>query len=1116
MPAARERPRWLNADPDWYRDAVIYELHVRAFMDSDADGAGDFRGLTQKLDYLRDLGVTTLWLLPFYPSPLRDDGYDIADYRRIHPSFGTMRDFRTFLRAARERGLHVIVELVVNHTSDEHAWFQRARRAKAGSVHRDFYVWSDTADRYDEARIIFQDFEPSNWTWDPVAQAHFWHRFYSHQPDLNYDNPHVRDAIIRVMDYWLDMGVSGLRLDAVPYLIERDGTNCENLPETHDVLRQLRHHMDDRFPGRMLLAEANQWPEDAAAYFGDGDECHMAFHFPIMPRLFMALRMEDYTPVVDMLEQTPQIPDGCQWGMFLRNHDELTLEMVTDEERDYMYRMYAHDRHMRINVGIRRRLAPLLGNDRRRIELLNGLLFSLPGTPVIYYGDEIGMGDNFFLGDRNGVRTPMQWSGDRNAGFSRSNPQSLYLPVVIDPEYHYEAINVETQLGNPDSLLWWMRRLIAVRKRHKAFSRGVVEILRPENHHVLAFVTRHEDEDILVVANLSRFPQQVSLDLPQFQNRQPIELFGGMPFPAIGGESYSLTLSGHTFFWFQLKPARIEAQAVVPAEPALFDAAPRRWENLFRGDVPETLVDLLVKYVQRQRWFGSKARSIQNAGIIDAVPVPVDDSWVHVVFLRLEYSEGEPETYQIPLASARADHLPPLLDARPEAIVCRVRTSAGDGSSEELLYDALCWPEFGRVLLDAVRRHRRFGSQRGVLTCTPTRNFRGLSEGMSTDAEPELLSVEQSNTSLRFGDRFILKVYRKVEEGMNPDLELGRRLIGRGQFPNTAPVAGALEYQNSRRGDPTTVGILHGHVQNVGDAWAYTRNSLSLYYERLMAERTECPPVPDLSLLQLRAEEPPPEVTDSVGPYLVSAQLLGQRTAELHLALARGDEDAAFRPERFTLLYQRSLSQAIRNDLTRTFQLLRRRLGSLPDDVRADAGWLLGQQADILSRISRLNRRRFSALRIRTHGDYHLGQVLYTGQDFVIIDFEGEPARALSERRIKRSPIRDVAGMLRSFDYASSSVLTERIATFVHPEETASLEPWGALWQAWASAAFLKGYLETDGAERLVPDNDEDLQTLLDAFLLDKALYEVSYELNSRPDWVRIPLHGIIRLLGRE
>src|SRR5438067_3075013 len=570
--------------PLWFKDAVIYQLHVRAFHDSDAGGIGDFRGLTEKLDYLQDLGVTALWLQPFYPSPLRDDGYDIADYTAVHPSYGTMAHFRRLLNEAHRRGIRVVTELVLNHTSDEHAWFQRARRSPPGSRWRDFYVWSDSPDRYDEARIIFRDFETSNWAWDRQAGAYYWHRFYSHQPDLNFDNPRVREAMLRVVDFWFEAGVDGLRLDAVPYLYERDGTTCENLPETHQFLKELRAHVDSRFDARMLLAEANQWPEDAITYFGNGDECHMAFHFPVMPRLFMAVHQEDRFPVVDILQQTPPVPDTCQWAVFLRNHDELTLEMVSDEERDSMYRFYARDRQARINLGIRRRLAPLLGNDRRKIELLNALLLSLPGTPVLYYGDELGMGDNIYLGDRNGVRTPMQWSADRNAGFSRANPQQLYLPVNIDPEYHYEALNVEAQHNNPNSLFWWTKRMIAVRKRHLVFGRGTVEFLYPENPKVLAFVRRMGDERVLVLANLSRHPQYVELGLGDYEGRVPVELLGGTRFPPIGRLPYFLTLAPYGFVWLSLEGdrdrdaatgARTDGHAVI--------AVPSGWDDVYRG-----------------------------------------------------------------------------------------------------------------------------------------------------------------------------------------------------------------------------------------------------------------------------------------------------------------------------------------------------------------------------------------------------------------------------------------------------------------------------------------------------------------------------------------------------
>jgi len=593
---AIEKNITLEDDPLWYRDAIIYQMHVKTFFDSDDDGMGDFKGLTQKLDYLQNLGVTVIWLLPFYPSPLKDDGYDISDYTNIHPSYGTLRNFKSFLREAHRRGLRVITELVINHTSDQHPWFQQARRAKPGSSRRDFYVWSDTTEKYKEARIIFQDFESSNWSWDPVAGAYFWHRFYSHQPDLNYDNPQVHKAVFRALDFWLGMGVDGLRLDAVPYLYQREGTNCENLPETHAFLRKLRAHVDGTYKNRMLLGEANQWPEDVVAYFGNSNECHMNFHFPLMPRLFMALRMEDRFPIVDILEQTPAIGDDCQWAVFLRNHDELTLEMVTDEERDYMYRVYAHDPQMRLNLGIRRRLSPLLGNHRKRIELMNALLFSVLGTPIIYYGDEIGMGDNIFLGDRNGVRTPMQWSADRNAGFSKANPHRLYLPVIIDPEYHFEVINVEAEENNRHSLLWWMKRLIGLRKRFKAFSRGDLEFLHPDNAKILAFTRSYQDECILVVCNLSRYVQYVELDLSAYREAVPIELFGRTEFPVVGEGPYFLSMGPHSFYWFIMHrqaAIEIETDSAGGQEQLPLLEVRGSWGQIFRGKAANRLETLL-------------------------------------------------------------------------------------------------------------------------------------------------------------------------------------------------------------------------------------------------------------------------------------------------------------------------------------------------------------------------------------------------------------------------------------------------------------------------------------------------------------------------------------------
>ncbi|MBN9522236.1 maltose alpha-D-glucosyltransferase, partial [bacterium] len=775
-----------DTDPLWYKDAVIYQLHVRAFHDSVGTGFGDFQGLTRKLDYLEDLGVTTLWLLPFYPSPLRDDGYDIADYTDVNPQYGRLDDFKTFLNEAHRRGLKVVTELVINHTSDQHPWFQRARLAPKGSPERDFYVWSDTQAKYRGVRIIFPDYERSNWTWDPVAGQYYWHRFFHHQPDLNFDNPAVWDALFPVLDFWLEMGVDGMRLDAIPYLYEREGTNCENLPEGHVFLKALRKRMDEKFPGRMFLAEANQWPEDVLPYFGDGDECHMAFHFPVMPRLYMALHQEDRFPIIDILEQTPPIPDNCQWCTFLRNHDELTLEMVTDEERDYMYRAYAEDRTARINLGIRRRLAPLMKNDRRRIELMNALLFSLPGTPVLYYGDEIGMGDNIYLGDRHGVRTPMQWSGDRNAGFSRANPQKLYLPVVIDPEYHYEAINVEAQQNNPSSLLWWTKRLIALRKRFQAFGRGTIRFLRPANPKVLAFVREYRDERLLVVANLSRFVQFAELDLREFQGVVPEEVFGRTAFPQIGELPYLLTLGPHGFFWFSLPPA--EPYVITDTRPdALLDlpALPGEIPLPERFD-PSGLDDLeaiLPEYLTRRRLAGKPV--VTAVHVRAAVPVGRD---VPVWFLLLaaEYREGVPELLSLSLAFVPDAAVPDLVAPVADVGLARVT-----GPEPGALVDALAVPACARGVLRAVLGRRVRPIQDGELVFAPTDPPLAEAELDAADALP--ISVRKTGRhtlTTVYGDQYVLKSYRRVDDGVAPAVEVGRVLAGRPGYTAFAPVVG--------------------------------------------------------------------------------------------------------------------------------------------------------------------------------------------------------------------------------------------------------------------------------------------------------------------------------------
>ncbi len=1083
-------------DDLWYKDGIIYQTHVRAFYDSNGDGIGDFQGLARKLDYLQDLGVNILWLLPFYPSPLRDDGYDIADYTAVNPSYGTLADFKAFLKEAHRRGIRVVTELVINHTSDQHEWFQKSRRAKPGSPWRDFYVWSDTPEKYKDARIIFKDFETSNWAWDPVAKSYYWHRFFSHQPDLNFENPAVHDALIKALDFWMDLGVDAFRLDAIPYLFEREGTTCENLPETHDYLKRIRKHMDENHPGRMLLAEANQWPEDSLPYFGDGDECHMAFHFPVMPRMYMALAMEDRFPIIDIMEQTPPIPENCQWAMFLRNHDELTLEMVTDEDRDYMWRTYAKDVQARINLGIRRRLAPLLGNHRGRIHLMNGLLFSFPGTPIIYYGDEIGMGDNIYLGDRNGVRTPMQWSADRNAGFSRANPQQLFLPTIIDPEYHYEQVNVEAQQGNQYSLLWWMKRLIAMRKRFKALGRGTMEFLHSENRKILAYVRRHEDETLLIVANLSRLVQCFELDLTQFRGMVPVELSGGTKFPVIGERPYFLNLGPFAFYWFELK--REVAPEITTQDAPLIGA--RTWDEIFATRQRDALDRALAAYLPTRRWFGSKARSISSISVRDAIELPNDH---RLAILDVEFHEGEAQSYLLPLGIANVRREQD--QARKVPVIARLREGA-------VLYEPVQEEAFANALLDTVGRKKQLKGVSGTVAGVATRAFKDL-RGDEKELETHVLGVEQSNTAIIYGQNLFLKLFRRLEPGINTDIEITRFLNEETTFRHTPRVAGTLEYRDERTGTPTTVGIMQGFTPNSGDAWAYTLDSIGRYYDKLLSDPNaveriaKAMPQDDVFAL---AQKPLPDIArETIGSYLADAELLGQRTAQMHLALASRDDIKAFAPEPFTPHYQRSIYQYMRTQLVQTMQLIRKRAKDNPEFAE-----LLSREEELHQQIRQVLNGKIDAQRIRVHGDYHLGQVLYTGNDFIIIDFEGEPARPLSERRLKRSGLRDVAGMLRSFHYAPYAVMFGTApGSYVRNEDIGRLETGARFWHQWVSAAFLRAYLAESGKTPHLPSSRENLEVLLKSYLIEKALYEVVYEMNNRPDWVKIPLRGVLDLL---
>ena len=1116
----------LTGDLLWYRNAVIYQMHVRSFNDSNGDGIGDFNGAIEKLDYLEELGVTAVWLLPFYPSPLKDDGYDIADYTGVNPSYGNIEDVHRFIAEAHGRGLKVITELVINHTSDQHDWFQKARHAPKGSPERDFYVWSDSPEKYAGVRIIFKDFEPSNWTFDRVAGQYYWHRFFHHQPDLNFDNPAVHDAVLEVCDFWMLAGVDGVRLDAVPYLYEREGTSCENLPETHEFLKKLRRHVDEKWPGRMLLAEANQWPEDAIAYFGQGagDECHMNFHFPLMPRLFMSLRMEDRFPIIDILEQTPPIPPTAQWAMFLRNHDELTLEMVTDEERDYMWRVYASDPVARINMGIRRRLAPLLDNSRRKIELMNALLFSMPGTPVLYYGDEIGMGDNIFLGDRNGVRTPMQWSADRNGGFSRANPQRLFLPLIIDPEYHYESINAESQNGNPSSLLWWMRRLIALRKRTPVLGTGEIKFLNPSNAKVLAFLRTGPDQQVVVIANLSRFAQPVELDLSEYVGATPIEMFGNVRFQTVPKDGkVVLALGPHSFYWLTLEPTGATTSASGPVKDVVVRAS---GQELLRGQgFARAMESQLPSLLPTRRWFVSKARNIRGVRITAQVPVesssmstPTSAATVQriLMLIAVEFSDGEPETYALPLTGIPANEWKEAEVG--EAGVLFVAVDADGG--RWMIQDGMNDPEFVRVLLDTAINARRFGS-RG--TRVAGRRIVGSSGKAIPDLNvlsPKMSDREQSNTNVAFGDQLIFKLFRRVGDGANPELEIGEQLTSKAGFANTAPLVAAIEVTD--HGSIKTLAVVLEYVPNEGDAWTAFLEHGQRFYERLDSTPVEtfdklC--VPGDAGCSPAEAMPPKDVVALIAEPLELARLLGQRTAEMHAALATDVGNPAFTPEPYSPVYQRGLLQSMRNTTRSAMSALNLQLSSLQGETADAARLFLANEGKVQAMFRKLASRPMIASRIRIHGDYHLGQVLWTGKDFVIIDFEGEPLRSIGERRLKRSPLRDVAGMVRSFDYAAWSALT-RHWELLPPEGKAAIrerdQRGAVLWGAWLSREFVRTYVETLRRLRpeLIPANDVDLDLLLRSWVLEKALYEVRYELNSRPEWVGIPLRAVNALVA--
>jgi maltose alpha-D-glucosyltransferase / alpha-amylase len=1219
-------------DPLWYKDAVIYEIHVRAFADSNNDGIGDFQGLMSKLDYLQELGVTCLWLLPFFPSPLRDDGYDIANYVDVNPSYGTLSDFKQFLDAAHQRNMQVMIELVINHTSDQHPWFKAARLAPPGSPQRETYVWSETDQKFKDARIIFTDTEKSNWTWDETAKAYYWHRFFSHQPDLNWESPLVMEEVLKAMRFWLDMGADGIRLDAIPYLVERDGTNCENLPETHAIIKQLRAEIDKGYANRLILAEANQWPADVRPYFGEGDECHMAFHFPLMPRIYMALRQEDRLPITDIMAQTPPIPDSCQWGLFLRNHDELTLEMVTADERDYMYFAYSADPRMRINVGIRRRLAPLVDNNRRRIELLNSLLLSFPGTPILYYGDEIGMGDNIYLGDRNGVRTPMQWTSDRNAGFSRCDPARLYFPVIMDPIYGYQVINVEAQQADQSSLLQWTRNMIALRKLFQVFGRGSLSFLNPTNRKVLAYLRDLQLDDgthqtVLCVANLSRFAQPVSLDLSAYVGMEPVEMLGYVPFPTITAAPYQLTLAPYSFIWLELQPATVDARPLpepqmVPVEDAhgteipSVDLVTAGWSGLLAANGLGQIEAALPAWLPRQRWFGAKSRKIQSVRVLSWANLSRNGKKAsrlepHLIppaifVVEISYFEGAADVYQIPLAISMDTLADEVTTTRPDSVVTTLASATGIA----ILHDATVREDFRQIELELIEQSglvpltqvvasgpeqavQIAGDQiaetdglststridgPGAGTVTPpaplpldvqpgeaaspasaepgsvsannvqttqprespaadaVRTAGGILAARASSAlreqkipktsQSRVGSAEQSNTSIIYGDKVILKLFRRLQAGENPDVEIGRFLTEVAHFERIAPFLGEMSMTSST-GEKTTVAMLQGLVGNEGDGWAWFLQDLSGFYQSV-SNRGSAPDIAAPTFAS--ATKSREDFRNLAGDAMDGAALLGRRTAELHLALSSSTNEPAFAPVQTSREDLEADARQVEVQIRSALDALKSKFASLDDATSDSAGLLLSQRMNLIERSRGIAQIAAAGKRIRIHGDYHLGQTLRvranpdggngSGGDFVLLDFEGEPARSLAERRRKQSPLKDVAGMLRSFSYAAFAGLKKHLEQ--HPDSTEPakadrLNGWAKAWQNAAAGEFLRAYRETIGAKHGAAKQDllpgtEETQKLLDAYLLEKALYELLYELNNRPAWLHIPIAGILSL----
>ena len=1096
-----------KANKPWYKDSIFYALPVHSYFDSNGNGVGDFQGLLQKLDYLEDLGVNCISLLPFYQSPLRDDGYDVSDFQSVHPDYGTLDDFKALLEEAHRRGMRIVIDLIMNHTSTEHEWFRRARTAPAGSPERDYYIWSDTQEKFQEAEVIFSDYETSNWEWDNVAKAYYWHRFYSHQADLNYNNPRVREELRKVIDFWYGLRVDGIRLTSIMFLFRQEGTNCENLPEVHLYLKELRKYVEGKYPGQVLIAETNLWPEEAAQYFGEGDECHMNYHFPLMPRLYMALQTEDRYPILDILEQTPPIPENCQWALFLRNHDDLMLSMVTEEERDYLYKVMAQDHGAKINEGIRRRLAPLLDNDRRKIELLNSLLFSLPGSPVLYYGDEIGMGDNIYLGDRNGIRTPMQWNSDRNAGFSTANPQKLFLPVIHDPLYRFEAVNVELQNRNTASLLWWMKNIISMRKRLKAFSHGKIEFLEPANSKVLAFLRASEGESILVLANLSKHSQAVELDLSRFEGARPVEIFSQNKFFEVGEAPYHFTLGPYGYYWFLMEQQ--EESVDLPKERAIADLdADVEWAGFFDSYTAKRQFEkkILPTYLRSCRWFGGKSRNIVSIDIEHFPCIMVNEVSAYFLNINIRYADGLPETYFLPVTFiTNAERVVRYLKSETQSVVSYLKTPSQEG----ILVDAIYEESFRNELFWLIKENEKVNVTGGQLVFESGKILDDL-EIEKEDIASEVLRAEQSNTSVIYNGQFFFKIYRKLENDINPDLELVRFLSERTPFQNSPRYGGGIQFDNHAEKAYIILGLLQNKIPNQGEAWTMMLEELSRYYEKVLAkvERSKAAP-PLVRKARLTFEDIPARLQKLIGSVTYErARLLGQRTAEMHIALASDATIPDFCPERFTQHYQRSIYSQHRKLANEKLGALEQRISSLPEHIAKESQLILEIKDDIFDCFAEIFSRKIEATKIRVHGDYHLGQVLFNGRDFFIIDFEGEPLHSISERRLKRTPFKDVAGMIRSFHYAAYGQLV--LNQNYRKEDMPLLENWANQWFHYVSQAFLAGYLEHAAGQSFIPEDEKSLQLLLRTYILEKAIYEVGYEMNSRPEWLRIPIKGVL------